>query len=184
MQKFQYQIPDPKNLYPAVEDSTRKAPGPLVSFHPESLNPELVLMKEIIEWTDHAGSYGMGGPGFLGFCFGKDWMIVAIWGAASWFRFDGRMLVDRSAEKQGRPEPWITNKAPSDGSPFKGLMIAKIEVQRDSMTATFNDGRLLRISPDAMDRPNHEGSGEARRFDPDDDLRKIVFLSPTASIFI
>jgi len=44
------------------------------------------------------GSYGMGGPGFLGFrvhtSHGRRWMVYRLWSAAEWLLLDGRLVND------------------------------------------------------------------------------------------
>ncbi len=48
----------------------------------------------------------MGGPGFVGFRLGSDWLIVAIWGAGTWLRLDGRLITDMFWEKHKRSMTW------------------------------------------------------------------------------
>ena len=65
MQRYTFQVPDQDHPYSPSVGPTHSS-GPLLPFVPEPLDPTAILGRTIDEWTDHAGSYGMGGPGFLG----------------------------------------------------------------------------------------------------------------------
>ncbi len=158
--------------------------GPLKPFVPEPLDPSRVIDREIDEWIPYAGTYGMGGPGFLGFRLGDDWMIVAIWGAGAWFRLGGRLLEDMFWEKHERSMPWQADPNLDFGNLFVGRRFTELEVTRDSVTARLDNGQLLTLSPDPGDRPHWEGSGEPRSVGPNDDLRQTIFLAPTPELWI
>lgn len=55
---------------------------------------DLLIGKEIIAYNSYYGSYGMGGPGFLGFVFedSHDILVYAVWGSAQYTLVDGRIL--------------------------------------------------------------------------------------------
>src|SRR5574341_64431 len=59
---------------------------------------ERILRRTILQWSDHFGSYGTGGPGFFGFKleatqhYPEENLILTLWGAANWLLFDGRWL--------------------------------------------------------------------------------------------
>jgi hypothetical protein len=184
VQKFTFEIPDAAQPYPDSEGGGMGPSAPLVPFVPEPLDPGELEGKTIDGWTQYAGTYGMGGPGFLGFCIGEAWLIVAIWGAADWFRLDGRLLGDFFWERHGRERPWTDDPEVDFKALFSGWRIRSVDVQRDSITLEFAGGRVLRLSPEAEDRPVHEGDGSPRAVEEDDDLRTHVFLAPTAELWI
>jgi hypothetical protein len=158
--------------------------GPLIPFEPQQLETSSILGREIMDWIPHAGTYGMGGPGFLGIHFDMEWLIVAIWGAGNWFRLDGRLLTDLGWEKNGRTAPWDVQHGRNDGTPFKGRKFVEFNLNRQSIRAVMDDGRVLELSSDSSERPPFAGNGQPRSFEGDDDLRRSVFLSPTAELWI
>ncbi len=158
--------------------------GPLKPFAPEPFDELQIIDRTIERWTPYAGTYGMGGPGFLGFQFGSNWLIIAIWGASDWLRLEGRLVTDFFWEMNERPSPWVVDETVDFQDLFVGRSFTSLMVCRDSIDATLDDGRVLRLSPDPNDRPAHEGDGEPRIVGEDDDLRTVVFLAPTAEIWI
>ena len=127
--------------------------GPLVPFHPELLDPVNLIGQTVKEWTPHVGTYGMGGPGFLGLLSGAGWLIVALWGAPSWFQLDGRQLEDFHWDKHGRERPLLADVKPGSAMLFVGWRIDAMSVERTSMTVAFAEGHELRLSPDPRARP-------------------------------
>jgi len=126
----------------------------------------------------------MGGPGFLGLRLGQDWLIVAIWGAADWFRLDGRLLSDFFWQRHGRERPWTDDPEVDSKALFRGWRIRSVELHRDSITISFDGHHVLRLASDPLNRPVHEGDGSPRQVEADDDLRFAVFLSPTAGLWV
>jgi hypothetical protein len=173
VQRYTFQVPD--HDHPS---------GPLLPFVPEPLDPTAILGRTIDEWTDHAGSYGMGGPGFLGFCLDTEWLIVAIWGAGDWFRLDDRLVDDFFWEENGSPMPWKALPDVDYENLFVGRRFVAFDLARDSITAALDNGQILKLSPDPADRPKWQGSGEARTVGPADDLRSVVFFAPTKELCI
>ena len=56
--------------------------------------------RNVLEACSYLGSYGMGGPGFLGFHLEKsrnrpdEWLILCLWGACDWVLLDGMKYED------------------------------------------------------------------------------------------
>jgi hypothetical protein len=54
--------------------------------------------REILEWSANLGTYGMGGPGFVGFRlkstdnFPEEWFTLTLWGAGDWLLINDRWL--------------------------------------------------------------------------------------------
>jgi hypothetical protein len=143
-----------------------------------------VIGRTIDGWTPSAGTYGTGGPGFLGFRTGGDWLVVALWGAPSWFRLDGRPLEDNFWAEHGRERPWLADPGPALDDLFVGRQVTGFSVERTSMTVTLDGGHVLNLSLDPHDRPPFEGTGENREIGPEDDLRSVVFLAPTDELWV
>jgi hypothetical protein len=126
----------------------------------------------------------MGGPGFFGLRFNREWLVVSVWGAATWIHCDDRIVEDTFYEKYGRRVPWITNTRDELSPRVVGSDIHALRVSRDSMSIQLSSGAELVIEETPERRPILEGSKESRAFAPDDDLRQGVFLSPTAEIWV
>jgi hypothetical protein len=184
VQQFSFQVPDPERRYPSQDRPHPGPSAPLLAFVPEPLDPAAVVGSTIDAWTPHAGTYGMGGPGFLGLRVGAGWLVVALWGAPSWFRLNGRPLEDDFWDKHGRERPWLSEFEPAPDNLFVGRRVVAISVERTSMTLTLDGGGVLELSPDPDDRPAFEGTGEKREIGPEDDLRSVVFVAPTDELWI
>jgi len=143
-----------------------------------------VIAREIVGWIPYAGTYGMGGPGFVGFDLKDEWLIFAIWGAADWMRLDGRLLADHAGSKHGREPGWISEPEEVWRKLFAGRRFVSFNVERTSLAARLDDGRTLSISGDPADRPRLEGNRKPREIGPNDDLRRVVFLAPTPEIWV
>lgn len=91
-------------------------------------------------------------------------------------------MTDFSWQRDGRPAPWDSEHGPNDGSPFKGRRFVEFNVYKDSLSAKLDNGQVLELSPDSGDRlPLADGEPRAIG---DDDLRRLVFLSPTHELWI
>ena len=181
---YEYKIPDPNWPRPGGEDKRFGPTAALVPFHPEPLRADQILDREVDELTTRAGTYGMGGPGFVGLRLGADWLVVAIWGAAEWMLADGLPIEDTFFAQHGRPEPWITDRSDKLASKVIGQRIQSIEIDRRSLKLLLSNGLEMIINESAERRPILEGSKEPRAFQEDDDLRRAVFLSPTIEIWV
>jgi hypothetical protein len=181
---FSFRVPEGEHSYPLRDDRDWGASGPLVAFKPPVLDPATLVGRTIEAWTSSAGTYGMGGPGFVGFRLGGEWLIVAIWGAASWLSLDGRPLEDDFWEERGRQRPLLADLPAGSEELFVGWQVTAFSVERRSLTMGFAGGRRLELLPDPQDRPTFQGSGERRQLGPEEDLRQLVFLSPTTELWI
>lgn len=182
-----YEIPDPALLSPDAQRGMRPS-APLIAFHPLPISASDVLGKVVQEVSDCVGTYGMGGPGFFGLRLGREWLVVAVRGAAEWMTARGRNVGDSFHDNYGRPRPWLADwisENPDELSPhLLGGTISSIAVEKHSMKIELDNGFDLTIAEAPDDRPIFEGSKEARRFTTSDDLRRAVFLAPTTEIWV
>jgi hypothetical protein len=179
---YKYEIPDPKR--PLKKRTAMGPSGKLIPFRPDPADPSKVIGREIAGWIPYAGTYGMGGPGFVGFNLNGEWLIIAIWGAAAWIRLDGRLLEDIFSDRHGRKPGWNAEPEEIRHNLFTGRHFAEFQVERTSVIARLDDDRVLSISEDPADRPPFEGNGQPREIGPNDDLRRVVFLAPTTEIVV
>ena len=181
---YEFEIPD---LSRPIANATELSPsGELQPFIPVPLNAGGVAGREITDILSHAGTYGMGGPGFLALGLDREWLVIALWGAAAWTTCQGRLVEDFFHGGTGRPEPWMTE---ADGiAPLKerlaGQRILAINIQPISLHIAINSSFDLTIAADPATRPVYQGDGKPRAFAPDDDLRRAVFLSPTTELWV
>lgn len=69
-----------------------------------------LLSRRIVQWSSK-GSYGMGGPGFFGILldskqpYPKEWLILSLWGSASWLLLEGKELRLQVSERKVPCEP-------------------------------------------------------------------------------
>ncbi|HEX7134007.1 MAG TPA: hypothetical protein VF228_15630 [Iamia sp.] len=162
------EVPDPAGA-PAGWDGGPLGPSaPLVPFRPEPLDPADVVGATVRAWTPSAGTYGMGGPGFVGLDLGDRWLVVTLWGAASWLHLDDRLLDD---------------VAPDDTGVLVGWAIRACAVERRWMAIDLDGDHTLRLAHDPDDRPRL-ADGRPRVLGADDDLRTAVVLAPTTEIWV
>jgi hypothetical protein len=180
--RYKFKIPDTSKPLPGDVPPW----GPtceLVEFKPPSLTSDKVVGRTVDEICTCVGTYGMGGPGFFGLRLGDEWLVIAVWSAASWVQVDARIVQDVFWEKNRWPRPWITQHCNELAGVLIGQAIASFEVTKHSLTVGIG-GRTLAITESPKSRPIHEGSKKPRSFAWADDLRRAVFLSPTAEIWV
>lgn len=181
---YQFQIPD---LTRPIPNATGLSPsGELIPFNPAQLDPARIVGRRIDDLITNAGTYGMGGPGFFGLNLGGEWVIIALWGAASWMTCQDRFIEDFHYDTASRPLPWID---PETGDNLLrerliGHAIAGIDIARDALLITMSGGYDLTIAGDPATRPIFAGNKQPRVFTSEDDLRRAVFLSPTTELWV
>jgi hypothetical protein len=184
---YRFEIPDPSRPIP---EGQRGAVGPaaeLMPFEPAPLDPAQAIGRTIEGASCAVGTYGMGGPGFLGLRLGggstEEWLVVAVWGAGAWATCEGRLVEDFHFDVAGRSPPWVGDDGNLLDEHLKGKRIESVDIGRTSMRIGISDGYDLTIAEDASTRPVLAGNGKPRAFSAEDDLRRAVFLSPTTELW-
>lgn len=178
---YTFEIPDPSR---PIADSGIGPSGELIPFVPEPLDAASVVGRRIDDVSCSVGTYGMGGAGFFGLRLGSEWLVIAIWGAGAWMMAEGRLVEDIFFDTRGRARPWMDESGDELLLRVARRTISGIQVERDAMRITLDDGFCLYIESDASSRPIFEGNKTPRAFGPDDDLRRAVFLSPTDELWV
>lgn len=186
---YRFEIPDPAR--PILDAQGHGPSGVLIPFEPVTpVEPSRVIGRPILDLMANAGTYGMGGPGFFALKLGNEtlgevWLVIALWGAAGWISCQGRMLEDWYFERDGRSAPWFND---DDTSALKtrlvGQTITAVSIESHAMRLGISNGADLTIAGDPATRPHYGGSGKPRVFQPDDDLRRAIFLSPTVELWV
>jgi hypothetical protein len=180
--RYEFQIPDPAK--PLRGDVPPCGPNcELVDFKPATPTPQMVVGRTVDEVCTCVGTYGMGGPGFFGLRLGDEWLVVAIWGAASWIEADGRIVEDDFWDTNGMPRPWITAQGDELTGRLVGQPVTSFRLDKRSLAVGVG-GMTLSVAESPVGRPILEGNKQPRAFDEDDDLRRAVFLSPTAEVWV
>lgn len=163
------EVPDPEGAPEGWDGGPRGPSAPLVPFRPDPLDATDVVGATVQGWTTHAGTYGMGGPGFVALDLGGRWLVVTLWGAGSWLRVDDRLLDDVPRD---------------DTTVLVGWTVTACVVERTWLAIDFAGGHSLRLAHDPDDRPRFAGDGTPRALGPADDLRTAVVLAPTTEIWV
>ena len=178
-----FEIPDPAR--PIAEGDRGLGPsGKLIPFEPDRLQASQVVGRRVDEIVPYIGTYGMGGPGFFGIRLENEWLTIAIWGAGEWITVDGLLIQDMRFRHYGRPEPWINESGDRLSPALVGSTIIAIAVNPRALVISFSNGLSMSIDEPPEYRPIFEGTKQPRKFVDGDDLRNVVFLSPTAEIWI
>ncbi len=178
------EIPDPTRPIPEDERGIVGASAHLIPFVPQVLTARDVIGRRIDEINPHLGTYGMGGPGFLGFRLENEWLVFSIWGAGEWIRVDDCLIADHFFDNHQRPRPWICEGSDALSPKLVGAEVTFLEIRKRSLDMSFSNGMSLKIDDCPDDRPVFEGTKKPRMFLESDDLRKAVFLAPTNEIWV
>ncbi len=157
----------------------------LIPFKPNPLQPSDIIGQYIKDISCGVGTYGMGGPGFFGLKIASgQWFVIAIWGAGEWIRLNDRLVEDAFYQKYDRSKPWISETKEELAKYVIGQAIIGCSIEQFSLSLTLKNDLKFIIEEAANRRPLYEGSKKLREFSPNDDLRRAVFLSPTAEIWV
>lgn len=147
---------------------------------------ERILGRVVSDWSPYCGTYGQGGPGFIGFKlkatdkYPEEWLILCIWGAGDWLTVNGRWLDAHIDQHQiqrplfagwGGKNSWDELKPLVVDQPIK-----EFDVQKRSMRFRIG-GAAFSLSEDSSERPPYPACGP-REVGKDDDLRAAWILSP------
>jgi hypothetical protein len=136
------------------------------------------------------GSYGMGGPGFVGLQLklrsGRHvWVVFTVWGAAGWLTIGEDLLAEGYPESR-RHELWDARRFRSLAD-LVGATLTDLRLEHDLAELTFGDANNLyplRLRHDSSTLPVHAGSKEPKRFEPDEDMRDAVVVSEKAALWV
>lgn len=160
-----------------------------------------VIGRTIDNASPYLGSYGMGGPGFIGWhlkankMWGQEWLVLTMWGAAEWLLVNGRVLdcypFDGWPEKYNtilhRKSTRFSDQAEIIKNLFCGRKIKKFELADRSfkmlLTKQGKCPMTVKLPTDLTKLAPH-GSGEIRTWDTEEKMIDGFILSPTEYISI
>lgn len=146
---------------------------------------------EVVAVSTHLGTYGMGGPGFLGLQIdggqppGRRWLVLTLWGAAAWITLAGD-LAEEGFHPRERGELAQSGRAFRRLADLVGSRVAAITCTDDLLVLDLArpDGRvLLEVRRDGRDAPPWSGDGRPRALLPDESLRDAVVVSESGYLW-
>lgn len=139
------------------------------------------------------GSYGMGGPGFVGIRVRPKnarfatWIVFTLWAAAEWLTVGEELLEDGYF-------PDERERHASEGgfrffrlADLVGLTLNEMRIERDLVELVFAGTvghRALRLRADSSALPVHRGSKLPKHLAPSQDLRDAVVASRRARLWL
>lgn len=156
------------------------------------MDPTLVVGGRILKTCCYLGSYGMGGPGFVGLkvrgsAVCSFWVVVTVWGASEWLTIDGKPCREGYFEEERRDmENRMGAPLPSLLS-LKGNVIDSIEMDSQHFLATLSAGGSvyqLRLLADSSSLPVHRGSKEPKVMEQGEDIRNAIIISRRANLWL
>ena len=156
---------------------------------PRLTESQAVVGATVTRVCEYLGSYGMGGPGFVGLRLSSPavWLVITVWGAADWITVDGIPC------REGKFADEITGLETSfHGSlprlaDFVGSQIVSCEIQPRSIQLVLSHAGVshrLQLLADSPHLPVFRGSKEPRNMPDSDDLRTAVILSRRAHLWL
>ena len=160
---------------------------------------DLVEGRTVLDVTYTAGSYGMGGYGFLGLKLKasgfrlEEWLVCTLWSADNWMTVGGRWLASHPGQyeeqkplygyvefvEQYRERGW----ASEDWDEFKPLVLSrdlkKFECERHWCKLSIGKV-VVEIETNPSARPIQYGNKMPRALEPGNDLRRAWILARDA----
>ena len=139
--------------------------------------------RRILETSNRAGTYGMGGPGFLALRLtgtrerSKGWLVLCLWAADHWCHFDGLPLEARPGQA---PEVYGYSRF---HRAVRGQSVQGVDIGDDSCRLAIGP-HVLEIREAPSERPAHAGDGSPRALEPGESLLDAWVLSPTTELFV
>jgi hypothetical protein len=138
----------------------------------------------------YLGSYGMGGPGFVGLKLKlssgrRIWVVFTIWAADGWLTVDDDLLADGyfADDKQKLAD---TRKF-RPLADLVGTTLTEIRLEHDIAELRFNDAAIpmtLRLQRDSSSLPVHRGSKRPKMLALSQDIRDAVIISRRAALWL
>lgn len=160
-----------------------------------ALGEARIVGRDVLAWSAHLGSYGMGGYGFFGLRlaqtddFPVEWLILTLFGAGDWLLLDDLWI--SAAPMQWATQRPLTAYFGMDGqwdelSPLLiGARLVEAAVADTNSQFTLQQGAIshrLEVPADAEHLPYFVGTGQPRRWNPRESLRDAWVISESGEL--
>tara|TARA_B100002051_G_scaffold147570_1_gene139637 strand:+ start:7945 stop:8475 length:531 start_codon:yes stop_codon:yes gene_type:complete len=143
-----------------------------------------VVGRQVIQFSPYCGTYGQGGPGFVGFKLKahgerpEEWLILCLWCSDDWLTVNGRWL-GAHPDQYGTQKPMISNFSGQKWDEFTPLVVGsavgQFDVEEKSCEIRIGEAHIV-LSDDPNDRPPYL-AGKLRELMVGDDLRRAWILA-------
>jgi hypothetical protein len=137
----------------------------------------------------YLGSYGMGGPGFIGLRLRlprghRVWVVFTVWSAAGWLTIGDDLLAEGYFPDEQQDLVGTRRFRPL--SDLVGSALMGVRLEHDLAELTFSgapDSLVLRLRRDSTSLPVHRGSKQPKVLAPSQDLRDAIIVSRRGSLW-
>lgn len=146
-----------------------------------------IVGRLVLEWSPYCGTYGQGGPGFLGFRLAarrphpQEWLMFCLWGAAEWLSVNNCWLSAHRGQYDDANRPLYSNFHNEQWDEFSDLVlhqkITMFAVRKHSLEFRIGEAHI-RFTEDQTSRPVFAGTGVPRVLGAGDDLREAWIVAP------
>jgi hypothetical protein len=154
------------------------------------MDPSILRDATVTRTCEYLGSYGMGGPGFVGLRLrlpsGRHtWIVFTVWAAAGWLSINDDLLAEGYfPDEQRELIPYRRLRRLSE---LVDSRLMDISLDRDMADLEFSSsaGPLhLRWKSDSSTLPVHRGSKQPKVLAASEDIRNGVIVSRRASLWL
>lgn len=138
-----------------------------------------VVGRTVLSACCHLGSYGMGGPGFLGLQlarageFPEEWLVLCLWAAADWVLYDGKPIDCHPDQTEWQPYGLDDFERDVAGRRVIGFACG------DAYCGMQIGDRLLTFPEDPTARPPLPGAKANRTLSPGESLLDAWVVAST-----
>ena len=152
--------------------------------------PSLFHGASVTRTSEYLGSYGMGGPGFVGLRLRPQsgrhaWIVFTVWAAAGWLTINNDLLSEGYFPDEKRE--LSSSRRFRRLTDLVGMTLADIHLDRELAELTFrgsSEPLVLRLRRDSSALPVHRGSKKPKVLATSQDIRDAVIISRRGSLWL
>jgi hypothetical protein len=134
-----------------------------------------IMGRRVLDTCQRMGTYGMGGPGFMGLELArgndrkKEWLVLTLWAAESW------VLIDDQSPNDGPQSPQVAS--------LEGQVLEHAVVNDKWFNMAFSGGSVMEMPEDPDQRPRRD-DGSPHRLARSESLLDAWVLSPSRWLYV